>query len=229
MNGPTLEHAAKYLSLWLNKEEEIHKAVRKMPSEMNIRRAAAQFGVSRSIKGMGEPPVRKALVKLLGGLPRASKSAIAEQVEKLAAEMREHTGTFNVSAASKLLWMRWRGSYIIFDSRAKRALSKALGYSVGETYADYCAAWHKAYAAKRSDVAKACSRLPKVYKHCVLFKGVERAEVERICRQRWFMYRVFDNYLWQLGKPGAGASTGRPKRTPKPPAARTMAALRKAA
>jgi hypothetical protein len=201
VNHPTFEHCAMcYLDLWVQNEEELYDAVKADPSGGVLRLAAAHFKISRNFPGLGKPEVQETLSELLGLHGRkASRRERPQQVVELANAFYRETGKHNVSAASKLLWFRWRAPFVILDVRAKKALP-LLGFPFERgNYEDFCRAWRKAYKKHRDEVLKAALQLPRVYKFSAAASSKDKQYVRAICTREWFLERVFDNFLWQVG------------------------------
>jgi hypothetical protein len=71
------------------------------------------------------------------------------------------------------------------------------------------AAWKTLYAQHESDVVRAAQRLPKLQPFFGSW-GETRESLASIAKRRWFLERVFDIYLWELG--GGQQIVGRKRR-----------------
>lgn len=121
------------------------------------------------------------------------------QVEKLAEKFKRKYNRFNISAASKLLWLSNRGTVVIYDQRALDALKGHFGHRIrARNYNTYDEAWREEFDLVDSHIRKAVEQLPKAR----LFtpaNDLSDKQLSWFATQRWFRERVFDVYLWELG------------------------------
>ncbi|PKO37723.1 MAG: hypothetical protein CVU33_11640 [Betaproteobacteria bacterium HGW-Betaproteobacteria-6] len=199
-----LEYCAlRFLLQWLRSEEALYQAISSAPSDKDIRSALAYFQVSRNFKGLSKEPgkvafIRKALISV------RSKKALSpeKKVEKLTQCLESEFKQFNLSAASKLLWLSFREPFVIYDNRAVEALSKKLRREFSRRdYAEYSAAWRSEYAAVESEIEYAASQLPKGRIFMPSCRLTDR-ELLQLAKMPWFKERVFDIYLWEVGGDG---------------------------
>ena len=81
------------------------------------------------------------------------------RVEELAMRFKGQFQKFNLSAASKLLWLRYKSPYIVCDLRAVTTLKK-LGCRFNDRkYSEYCEQWKAQYQKRESQIKTAASRL----------------------------------------------------------------------
>jgi hypothetical protein len=197
MNVPPYEFCAhKFLDLW-RVEEALHEAMLGTPSANQIRRALKHFRVARTFKGLSDAvaeQISKDLVKVSNG----REGTYSDKVTLLAQRFKNRFGQFNLSAASKLLWLRNRSPYLIYDARAVNAL-RCLGNERFDNYTSYCEAWQKEYE-ERSDQISAASHgllnLPRKYTAAFLLTD---GQLTKLVHAKWFRERVFDIYLWEIG------------------------------
>ena len=111
-------------------------AISSDPSEDSIAKALAYFQVSRNFANLKENPqtlvrIKKALVKV-----RCDENfpAAANKVMELSRWFETEFGKFNLSAATKLLWLSCKSPYLIYDKRAVKALEKLFQYSSVPTF-----------------------------------------------------------------------------------------------
>lgn len=192
--------ALRFLLQWLHAERALYQAIASNPSDEDISNALAYFQVSRNFKGISKEPekvtfIRKALISVCKGKTLSPE----EKVEKLTRRLESEFKKFNLSAASKLLWLSFREPFVIYDSRAVNALSKKLGRKFGRRdYAAYSAAWRSEYAAVESAIECAASRLP-MGRIFMPSCSLTNRELLQLAKMPWFKERVFDIFLWELG------------------------------
>lgn len=195
----SFEHCAlRYLLLWETEERELHAAMKDRPSPVALRASMQHFRIARSFKGIAEKRNAILILHALDRIAGNRGSSPCDDVKALAAEFRKQFDKFNVSAASKLLWLKFRSPYIICDRRALKGLKILRPNFKNSDYADYYATWKSTYAEHEPDVARAAQQLPKLQP----FFGAwhkSYASLAALSNQRWFRERVFDNYLWRLG------------------------------
>ena len=105
----------------------------------------------------------------------------------------------NLSAATKLLWLRHRRPFLIYDARAVSAL-KGMHYKFNlRSYNEYAEAWLTAYKEFRGQVADAVALLPTLQPFVSAWHSTPES-IERLVQKPWFRERVFDIYLWERGK-----------------------------
>ncbi len=96
-----------------------------------------------------------------------------------------------LSAASKLLWMKYPGRSIIIDNYAANVLG--FGSAGLEMYRDYVAAWQARYADANREIAAACDSMLET-------PGLVPEGIRDAVSEEWFRQRAFDLYLWQTGE-----------------------------
>ncbi len=196
--------ALRFLLQWEKSEKSLHEQVAGTPSLDQIRSALRYFQVARTFKGLKSNEAAQAVADALIAVSEQPSLAPQERVDALANAFQERFAQFNRSAASKLLWLRYREPYIIYDSRAVVAL-KELGCKlrIKHSYAEYCAHWRTQYEQRKLAVEEAASRLPEARAFIPKWHGTD-AELLALASQPWFIERVFDIYLWERGVSGRG-------------------------
>ncbi len=194
--------ALRYFLQWQRKEAALHSHMRATDPELpHLRKSLRYFQVARNFRGLKHDPraqvVRDKLLEV-----RARKDlATVQQVELLATLFKEAEFQYNISAASKLLWLSSRKP-IIYDSRAFTALVEEFGHKADrKDYEAYCASWKRAYKQNKQAVLDAVNQLPKVR---AFLPGDTPADDQlmTLVRKPWFRERVFEIYLWELGGDG---------------------------
>ena len=99
-----------------------------------------------------------------------------------------------MSLSSKLLWLRYRDPFIIYDSRVRTAIGVRPG-----NYSEFVKAWLSHYQHLESEIADVCRSLPSLLHYFFPFTSDEEQVAQAICSESWFHRRVFDIYLWHMG------------------------------
>jgi hypothetical protein len=109
---------------------------------------------------------------------------------------------YNVSAASKLLWLSSRAPIKIYDERAWDALRR-LGAKPGPKgdYAKYFECWHEKFSEFQMEIEDAVSELPSLREFLPKPSPTSKV-ITNVTNNAWFKERVFDIYLWELGREG---------------------------
>jgi hypothetical protein len=199
MNIPYEYCAYRFLELWERGEKQLHEFMSETPSAGQVRLALKYFRVARNFKGLSDgtaEEISKALIEVSDD----REASPPDKVVLLASRFKVSFNQSNVSAASKLLWLRNRSPHLIYDSRAVNALCR-LGKKFDKAdYLAYCGAWLEEYK-KRSDEISLAARglitLPREY--TAAFELTD-CELTQIVNSDWFLERVFDIYLWETGK-----------------------------
>ena len=200
---PPLAYCAlKYLLMWLQEERALHAAFAHKPSDQEFRQALRYFRISRNFKGITEGERLRRARSLY--LAVASKSALApeNQVVALATAFKREFNTFNVSAASKLLWLKYRAPFVVLDTRAVSGLKRVTGERfTSNNYIAYSQVWRCLYEAMRDEIGRATSLLPEA----VAFLPAShppKSHLSKLCSSQWFSERVLDIFLWEAGDDG---------------------------
>ena len=198
---PSFEFCAfRFLAQWLESERGLHAAISSVPTEGDIRKALSYFQVARNFKGLKAPENATFIVKSLKEVRTNEALSSPElKVKKLAHKLQERFGQFNLSAASKLLWLSYREPYIVYDNRAVRALKKKFGHRFDvRDYGAYSNAWREEYVKTEGLIQAAVEQLPKgrmFMRSCPL----PDPKLVRLAKKVWFKERVFDVFLWEVG------------------------------
>jgi len=190
--------ALRYLLLWETEERELHALMTKDPSVEALRKSLQHFRVARSFKGVAEEQNATTILNALHIVTQRGISSPCESVMALAAQFQTRFGKFNVSAASKLLWLTFRSPYVIYDARALAAL-RSLGCEFEDKdYPKYYEAWRSRYDEHQLEIENAAERLTCLQPFFGAWHDSEDS-LRSTTGQPWFLERVFDNYLWELG------------------------------
>ena len=194
--------ALKYLLLWERAEHSLHEAIKENPSSDDLRRAMRHFGVARNFKDISDNANADSVITALKDVGTDAALSPNEKVERLAAAFKVRFNHSNLSAASKLLWLRYRHPHIIFDARANSALKLLNPEFDGRNrdYAEYASAWRTEFNKCHPEVCSAVEQLSGLQPSLQPFMPAGYESTKSIDpREFWFVERVFDIYLWELG------------------------------
>lgn len=191
--------ALRFLLQWDRAEEKLRDEFRDGPTVTALRRALKHFQVARNCKGLKSDDVAKSIIVALN--KTAANSGTPEQkVVALARNFRSKFGRFNLSAASKLLWLKGDNGVILYDSRAVAALYDMECSFEKRDYIAYCESWRKVFSIRRKKVRIAANRLPEARGFLPL--KYQESRLDALITKRWFVDRIFDIYLWEAGAEG---------------------------
>ena len=106
----------------------------------------------------------------------------------------QYGGRSLISLSSKLLWLRYRDPFIIYDSRVRKALGVA-----SADYGEFASKWLKCFEAHRSRIVSVCNTLPSILRYLAAQSADMEEEVGTVISKPWFHRRVLDIYLWHEG------------------------------
>jgi hypothetical protein len=196
--------AARFLRQWQEREATLYEAISSTPSEDSIAEALAYFQVARNFAKLKENPknlgkIQRALVAVRGDetLPSA-----CDKVMELSGRFQKEFDQFNLSAATKLLWLSYRSPYVVHDKRAVTALKRQFRHKFSSrSYAEYASAWRTEYKTAEAEIANAIANLP-TGRAFMPKTSLTDADVTKLAKQSWFKERVFDIFLWEVGGDG---------------------------
>ena len=195
--------AFSFLAQWQESECALHKALSSShPTEDDILKALSYFQVSRTFKGLREPGNTKIVLDAFIHI-RDDRTLLTpeEKVDRLASSFQRTFKQFNLSAATKLLWLSNRKSFIIYDARAVRALTHHFPHrGCDNSYTEYSNAWRKEFEKVQDEIQPAVEILPtgRVFMRSC---PPDMQELVRMANETWFTERVFDIFLWEVGAP----------------------------
>lgn len=196
--------ATDYLERWAADEARIHaKLQSEIPAQLRqgLGEAANHFKVARNLRresehALGMPRyefLRRAFASVPSTTPREDQ--LADVVVRLGREIAKYYGgTLFLSAASKLLWARYRDPFIIYDSRVRTALG-----TPERDYHTYVDAWRVRYREQAALIRHACDSLGSSPFTLCSGRILSVPEVREIVEQEWYQRRVFDNLIWRGG------------------------------
>lgn len=190
--------ATHFLIQWMHKEQHFHNSMSGQPSVEMLRKALKFFVIARNFKDIKTAKVSKKIIDAMITVDAHIHPTMEQKVLALASKFKTDFGKNNLSAASKILWMRNRSPYIIYDSRAVNGL-KQLGHKFDKSdYVGYCIEWRNAFAASRDQVVRSVRGLHFINRVMPNWP-LTREETRSLVGADWFLERVFDIYLYQLG------------------------------
>jgi hypothetical protein len=195
---PPYEYCAlRFVIQWERDERSLHEGIARKLSAEAIRKALSYFQVARGFARLNEKAefVEKALIETG---KRLNEGNVIARVTTLTNYFFQEFNKNNLSAASKLLWLRCRNPVVILDSRAVAALKK-LDYrvKVGD-YESFYRAWRQEYDKRRLELQRAAKSL-KELKSCTASWRRSSDEFRTVITSDWFSERTFDLFLWELG------------------------------
>lgn len=201
MDMPIEFCALRFLLQWEQSEKLFHSSLKGKPSTGELRRALQFFQIARNFPRLGEEHKAQFIINALLSVDPFNEHGADQNVRLLAERLETEFEQFNLSAASKLLWLRHRRPYIIYDSRTVRALKNANENFDSKSYTEYCSAWKRQYRLHRRSIKSACERLVEIRGFFPAWHANEKAMLKATTGS-WFRERVFDIYLWELGGEG---------------------------
>jgi hypothetical protein len=150
-----------------------------------IRRIAGKYRVARNFgrkfdEAIGIPRYEP-VVKALAAYPATSGINPIDAVLRLTRDLKQIYQREVLSASSKFLWFAWGTEIIIYDSQALATLRNHSPGLRAKDYPAFCITWKALFSECSEEIGGECER-------------------QGASSERWFHERVFDWYLWRLGK-----------------------------
>jgi hypothetical protein len=156
------------------------------------------YKIARNFRGLKEDEVAENISKELLEIDGSEENYI-KNVEDLAASFKKSYGQYNLSAASKLLWLRYRSPYLIYDSRAVTALHRMGNKFRNADYTLYCESWRREFEKRSDEISLAAHGLVNLPRKYTPAFTLTDDDLVKIADSKWFIERVFDIYLWEAG------------------------------
>jgi hypothetical protein len=192
-------YALKFLIQWKQKEETLHHAMTKTPPILaDVRKALTYFGVARNFTGLNKDGNAKYILDSLPDISGNVDLTIKMMVKEVTSLADKFANRFkkNLSAASKLLWLRHRHPFIIYDGRAIKALKLTAN---GLKYEEYCDCWRRQYQENIQAIKEASLWLATIRSFLPVYCKAE-TNFPGLVGSPWFKERIFDTYLWEIGE-----------------------------
>ncbi len=187
--------------LWDCDESKLHEGIKNNPTPEIIRESLRHFGVARSFEGIASDVTRlEFIATALRDITQPGNLTANEAQQKVALLTKQLKSRFkrsSISAASKLLWLKHRTPFIIYDSRAIRALS----FARKPEYSDYCVEWRRKYQGSHAAIVAAAGRLSEIGGFVSSWRK-SPDDLATLIGEEWFHERIFDVYLWETGGDG---------------------------
>ncbi len=206
---PNLQYCAQhYLRQWMTEERSLHEALNSDDREtilQGLSDAVRFFKVARNLpmkydvsSGLRryEPLLNTFQIFTTDRSP--SSADFVAHVDQFQRKLSSLYGRRDlISIASKLLWLRYRDPFIIYDSRVRNAI----GVSPGD-YPEFVTAWLCHFPHLESKIPEVCRSLPNLLPYFLPYSADAVQVVRTTCSESWFHRRVFDIYLWHIGGEG---------------------------
>jgi hypothetical protein len=197
--------ALRFLILWETEEKKLHSALRTSPPLAldYVRKSLNHYGVARNFKGLSQDKTAAFIQKSLCAISDTPTLTPEKKVVKLAKKFKGKFRQHNLSASSKLLWLRNKTPYILYDKRAVDALSAMdpkFNKSDYQKYQKYCKSWRSMYSKKKKDILRAAEKLKKIPRDFMPPSTPSDEKLFPMVTKKWFLERIFDIYLWEKGK-----------------------------
>ncbi|MGF1831490.1 hypothetical protein L4D04_20410 [Photobacterium angustum] len=206
---PTFDYfALKYLNQWLEHDSIYSEQLKSESWDERLEgfsSACSFYGIARNLhkkfdldKGLRRyEPALKLLDDFdVRGLEQSSFKAVIDAQLSFEKELSGiYGGNRLVSLVTKILWLRYQWSAVIYDSRAKNTLSFH-----GDDLTRYTIRWHEHYALFADQITESCNNLQDMISYSVDPNQATKEYVNNISNEDWFQERVFDMYLWHHGR-----------------------------
>ena len=190
--------ALRFLDQWFLQEKPLFDGLREGSNEAKLntlKKAATYFSIARNFParfddGRGlrrfEP-----VVDILDNTkdPMGASVNAVDSLQKSLSAI--YGGRKLISAASKLLWLKYRDGVIIYDLKARETLGLKK-----DDYRVYCSAWKNAYTEHQGLIRNVCATLTKAQGFALCGVEVSSDEIKKATTSQWFYERVLDTYLW---------------------------------
>lgn len=205
---PTFDYfALRYLNQWLEHDSIYSEQLKSDSFEVRLKgfsTACTFYGIARNlpkkfdlgVKLRRYEPALKLLDKFDADSLKQSKPLDVINAQ-LAFEMqlsKIYGGDRVISLMTKILWLKYQTSVIIYDSRAKNTL----GFK-SDDLARYTIKWLEEFLTHEQEIVQSCKRLKDVQKYSINPQLATKEYVSNVSSQTWFQERVFDMYLWHHG------------------------------
>jgi hypothetical protein len=189
--------ALRFFDRWIRDEAILHTSLQGgSPEEQRlaIGRTVTHFRVVRSLKrsaeeALGVPrfePVRECLATVT--VQEVSDDEfVAVTTEVARAIASRYGGHSFLSLASKILWMKYRHPFVIYDSIVRAALGTR-----SADYHTYVVAWHEQYSLHEGAIRRACAGLASSRHPLRTRLNVPAQAITPIASEEWFRRRVMD-------------------------------------
>jgi hypothetical protein len=188
--------AFRFLELWEKYEKDLHNDMQGTPSGYQVRNVLNHYRVARNFKGLSDEFAEKISAHLVE--VSDSHGQPADKVIELAGRFEKDFEQLNLSAASKLLWLRNQSPYRIYDAQAIKGLRRLGKFHRGD-YKSYGEAWEREYETRSGEISLAARGLVNLPRNYMRDSSLSGDQLTKLVQAKWFRERVFDIYLWEIG------------------------------
>jgi hypothetical protein len=206
-----------YVDDWFRWDKHMHERLNCDDQEKQLealQTAASYYGINRTLRkttaektaaeaGNAEylkVRLSEALSLLKAINPGVGAKAAIKAVDDLTDRLKRSYTQEATSAASKFLWLKFKGSSIvIYDKYAYNAIKTIKSSSRDyKTYEDYYYAWQETFQLDhhKKAIESACEAIPAAKQFTC---AASDDELNSVIHEQWFHERVFDKYLWEAG------------------------------
>lgn len=208
MTVQTFEYCSlQYLNQWFNNDRGYCEDLSNDNQETKrsaLERAAVFYKVARNLplkfeKGLKRYQPVLEILDLVCKEQFNNDNPVKEIVEIRNRISRKY-GNRNVSSlTTKFLWLKIKQPILIYDSRARNALRS------NDDLVDFYNKWKESFEKHKKYIEKACSCLPELHLYVerednVAATAATKEDIKILSNEAWFQERVFDTYLWNIGK-----------------------------
>ncbi len=193
--------ATRFLCQWEKREKNLFEGLSAGPTDKLIVEALAYFQVARNFKGLTKDQKAAGRIRtsLLNVQNDVTLTSPVGKVDALVTALQNDFGKFNISAATKLLWLSYRDPFVVYDKRAITALTKKAKHrNISKNYSNYTVAWRSEYAKSEKGIVDAIANLPNG-RSFMPKTSLTDANLIALSTEQWFKERVFDIFLWEVG------------------------------
>jgi len=199
--------ALHYLNQWISRDLTFCNALAGRDTEKKLKTladAAAFYKIARNLPKKYEEAEGSQrygpVLKIIESLNPANfqGEGLLPSIKKVRDEISGQYGGRDVlSLTTKFLWLKMKSPIIIYDSQARAALRAAPG-----EIDEYYSLWHEKFSGHEQQIRDACASLQDVHEYTENPAIATRQYIAETAVQPWFRERVFDAYLWHLGRDG---------------------------
>jgi hypothetical protein len=207
MPQTTVNYAAlRWLNSWLEADSRLYHQVSHGTHSQKleaVNEAATRFRIARNLStqydtSLGLARYQPALAVIDNLTPEDFVGDLTANVLRIRDKLKSAYGGRNVlSATTKLLWLKLRSPIIIYDQQAR----DALGTRPGDLESFYDE-WRRMFELSKPAIVDAVASLVDVLDYTVDPQTATRDYVLEFRTADWFLERVFDTHLWNLGNTG---------------------------
>lgn len=196
--------AMQYLNLWHTGDRHFTKGLEPLNKiQRRIRalgKAAHNYRIDRNFPTFSHEKTRSRILEALDRIDRPRVQDVDTAVSDLAKKLEKIAGKYLVSAASKLLWLKYRDPVVILDGMAIRGLASRIAGRAADLrdYPAYRRTWLEEFAKERDPISRASKSLVEAKLFSAAFAQSDEGLRATVAKS-WFHRRIFDQLLWWTG------------------------------